>query len=123
MRTFILLTLLLFSFDNIAQTKATRYHTLDSCNKCHCYKWHQTIDKDSVDNSKIIFKYRVRRGSGSQCASDEYTKYYWVTTKYYPDGKIKSIKKEKGWQNGFGGDSKTTTIYFDKQGKETNRTT
>ena len=122
-RIFWIIVLISFSKQDFGQTKKLKVHTLDSCNKCYCYKWHQQIDKDSIDNTKIVFRNRSRRGSSSNCVSDGYRKHQWVTIKYYPNGKVKSIEKEKGWQNGFSGDHKTTTIFYDEKGEETKRTT
>jgi hypothetical protein len=121
--TFYIIILISFSRQVLGQEKKNRTHTIDSCSKCYCYKWHQRIDKDSVDNTKIVFRSRARRRSTSNCISDGYRKYQWVTTKYYTNGNIKSIEKQKGWQNGFSGDHKITTIFYDEQGKETKRTT
>lgn len=116
MKFLFLLFLIGHKFTISAQIEIHRAHSSDSCNKCYCHKWHQKIEKDSVDG-QVLVESKVRRGSGSRCYTDSYTKILLSTTKYYPDGKIKSIEKRKGWYGSYGHKFKISIQYFDEQGK------
>lgn len=121
MRIALLIFFIGYQFNISAQKEIQRSHTTYSCNKCYCHEWHKKNVNDSLDG-KILVESKVRRGSGSRCFTDSYTKIIILTTKYYSDEKIRSIEKQKGWFGTYGHKFKITTQYFDDTGKRTKKT-
>lgn len=121
-RTTVLTFILFMALGSVfSQTENTR-HSIDSCLKCKCTKYHRTISKDSLTNEKIIV---LLKKKGKDCAcniADGHCNYQSITTQYYPDGQIHSKTIEKGLSYGWSKTNKSTTSYYNKSGQLISKT-
>jgi len=120
---YIFITFFSLTFLNVrGQTRKTETHSLDSCSKCYCTKYHRTNSIDTLTKEKVITLFR-QKGRNCRCnVSDGYCKYKSITTQYYKDSFIHIQTIKKGWANGWGGEYKSETIYYNEKGKKTFKT-
>ncbi|MBK6834740.1 MAG: hypothetical protein IPG89_10875 [Bacteroidetes bacterium] len=103
------------------QSPKETIHSLDSCTKCCCKKYHREYSIDTLTQEKIVILIQEKAKHCKCNTSDQFIKYKKTTTQYFTTGEIHFIITEKGWYNGFAGDYKRVTQYYDKSGKKEKR--
>lgn len=116
------IALFFLPFTNLSgQTIKKWNHSIDSCNKCYCPKYHRTISVDTSTNEKII-TLRKQRGKSCNCTnSNPKCEYRSVIKQYYNNGSIHSATVKKGWDKGLEGEYKSQTVFYDMKGKKTKK--
>lgn len=118
---YLLILFLLSCFQGYSQSK-NQSHSIDSCSKCKCKKFHRTIEKDSLTQEKIIILFK-NKGRHCQCNNvDSYCKYKSIQTQYYRNGKTHIKTTVSGWASGWGGKSRTIQVFYDNTGKQISKT-
>jgi hypothetical protein len=80
---------------------------------------------DELTKEKTVFlskeKGNACRYNGSSCRrklSEGRCNYHYITSIYYPNGKLHRKIISKGWASGLGGKNKTTEIIYNEMGKQ-----